>query len=173
MTVSVSILETDVFTTVRSFFLTLISLPVIRTPVNRAAMPVGDFVALSPSGIKRLATNTDAFPTITTETILQPMEFSMRVDCYGATACDTAQLLGAVFRDELAVDAFSGSGYDIAPLYAGDPIQMPVVTGEDQYLERWTFEIYMQFNPVTTLSTTTTGTPAVPNLINALTTYGA
>ena len=173
MPITVSILEVNVFTTLRGFLLTLVSVPVIRTPVNRAAMPVGDFIALSPAGMKRLETNTDAYPSITSETVLQPAEITIRVDCYGSTACDMAQLITAVFRDEVAVDNFIASGFDIVPLYTSDPLQMPVVTGEDQYLERWTFEAIMQFNPVTTLVSQSAGTPAVPTLIDVLTTYGA
>ena len=173
MAITASILETDVFTVLRAYILTLVTVPVIRTPVNRAAMPLGDFIALSPAGMKRLGTNTDAYPTITTETILQPTEITVRVDCYGASACDSAQLIAATFRDEFAVDAFIASGFDIAPLYTTDALQMPVVTGEDQYLERWTFEAVMQFNPVITVTSGSTGTPSVPNLIDVLTTYGA
>ncbi len=173
MAITVSILETNVFATLRGFLLTLVSDPVIRTPVNRAAMPLGDFIAMSPSGMRRLSTNTDQFPTISSETVLQPMEIRIQLDCYGATACDMSQLIAAMFRDEIAVDYFLNSGFDIAPLYAGDPVQMPVVTGEEQYLERWTFEAVMQFNPVATVTSQSTGTPAVPTLIDVQTTYGA
>ena len=173
MAITVSILETNVFATLRGFLLTLVSVPIIRTPVNRAAMPLGDFIALSPAGMKRLATNTDAFPTTASETVLQPMEIRVTLDCYGATACDMAQLISAMFRDEIGVDYFLASGFDISPLYSEDPKQMPVVTGEEQYLERWTFEAVMQFNPVSTVTTQTTGTPAVPTLIDVQTTYGA
>ena len=173
MAITVSILETNVFAALRAYILTLVSVPVIRTPVNRAAMPLGDFIALSPAGMRRLETNTDSYPTITTMAMLQPMEITIRVDCYGATACDSAQLIAATFRDEFGVDAFTASGFDIAPLYTTDALQMPVVTGEDQYLERWTFEAVMQFNPVTTVTSASTSTPSVPNLIDVLTTYGA
>ncbi len=173
MAITVSILETNVFAALRAYIMGLVTLPVIRTPVNRAAMPLGDFIALSPAGMRRLETNTDSYPTITTKDMLQPMEITIRVDCYGATACDSARLIAATFRDEFAVDAFSASGFDIAPLHASELTQMPLITGEDQYLERWTFEAVMQFNPITTVTSTSTSTPSVPNLIDVLTTYGA
>ena len=173
MAITVSILETNVFAALRAYILTLVTVPVIRTPVNRAAMPLGDFIALSPAGMRRLETNTDSYPTITTKDMLQPMEITIRVDCYGVTACDSARLIAATFRDEFAVDAFTASGFDIAPLYTTDALQMPVITGEDQYLERWTFEAVMQFNPVTTITSGSTSTPSVPTLINVITTYGA
>lgn len=143
-----------------------VSVPVVRTPINRAAMPLGDFIALTPSGSKRLATNTNSYPDTVTETTLEPTEFRVRADCYGATALDMSNVLRATFRDNVGVESFVGSGFDIAPLHSTDATQMPVVTGEDQYLERWTFEFVLQYNPVITLTTETTGTPAVPNVIN-------
>ena len=43
-----SVNELDIFTTIRAFILTLVGCEVIRGQVNRVAMPVGDFIALTP-----------------------------------------------------------------------------------------------------------------------------
>ncbi len=166
-----SILETNVLTALRAFILSLVSCEVVRTPINRVSMPVGDFIALTPIGSEALATNTDTF-SATSEAILRPMKYGVQVDCYGASAGDRANTIAALFRDDYACQSFLGSGFDIQPLYAGDAHQMPMVTGEDQYLERWTFECFMQANPVVTVPAQTANALSV-GLINVDATYPA
>jgi len=168
-----SILESNVFTTLRTFLLTLVGCPVIRVPVNRVAMPLGDFIAMSPGRFKRLGTNTDEVTGITTETTLMPTEITIQLDCYGDSAMDRATSISALFRDSLAVESFELSGFDIAPLYATDPQQMPLSSGEDQYIERWMFECVMQFNPVVTSNILTTSTGPTVGIVNVDRTYPA
>ena len=49
---------------------------------------------------------------------------------------------------------------------------MPLVDGEDQYTERWTFIAALQINPVITVPETTAGT-LTAGIINVDTTYPA
>lgn len=149
-----TVTETDVFTALRAFILTLVGCEVIRGQVNQAAMPVGDFIVLTALGSEPLETNTDQY-TATTKTILRPTQWRMQVDCYGAVAGDRAQTIASLLRDNVACDSFAASGFDIAPLYAGDAKQMPLITGEEQFLERWTFEAVLQTNPVVTVAVDT------------------
>ena len=51
-------------------------------------------------------------------------------------------------RDQVSFDYFKASGFDIQPLYAGDAQQMALTTGEEQYMDRWTFDASLQYNPV-------------------------
>ena len=164
-----SILETNVFAALRAFILSLVSCEVIRTPINRVAMPVGDFIALTPLASVALATNTDTY-SASAEMILRPMQYTVQVDCYGSSAGDRANTIAALFRDDYACQSFRASGFDVQPLYAGDAHQMPLVTGEEQYLERWTFECVMQANPVVTVPAQTASSLTV-DLINVDATY--
>jgi hypothetical protein len=164
-----SILETNIFSALRAFITSLVACPVIRTPVNRAAMPTGDFIALTPMGRTPLSTNTDAY-TASSETILSPVQYTVQVDCYGAAAGDRANTLSSLFRDDYACQSFISSGFDVQPLFATDARQMPLVSGEDQYIERWTFECVMQANPVVTIAAQTADALVV-NLINVDATY--
>ena len=54
----------------------------------------------------------------------------------------------ALFRDEYAADNMPAN---IQPLYADNPMQMPLIDGEDQYEERWKLTASLQYNPVTTI----------------------
>ncbi len=167
-----NILETDVFAALRAFILTLVGCEVIRLPVNRTAMPLGDFIALSPKSSRPLSTNTDTY-SATSETVLRPLEITIQVDCYGASACDRANTIAALFRDDIAFESLASSGFDISPLYASDATQLPLISGEDQYIERWTFDFVLQANPVVTVATQTANALAINQIVSVDRTYPA
>lgn len=155
--ISPSILEANVFTALRTFILSVVDCEVIRSQVNRVSTPKGDFIALTPVSMAPLETNTDTW-TDTTKAVKRPAQMNIQVDCYGASSADRAQVISALFRDDCACQSFLASGFDIQPLYAGDAQQMPLVSGEDAYVERWTFELALQVNPVVTLTQQTANT---------------
>lgn len=158
-----SITETEIFTTVRTYIMKLVDCEVIRAQKNRAAMPVGAFVSMSAGALRPLETNRH---TIRTETVDDvdteyidtdtPSQMTIPVDCYGAGSGESAQAISAMFRDDYACQVFRAVGHDIQPLFATDPQQMPLVNGEDQYEERWTFNLELQVNHKITISTDTT-----------------
>jgi len=166
-----SVNELDIFTTLRAFILTLVGCEVIRGQVNRVAMPVGDFIALTPISQVPLETNTDTYTT-TSKSVERPIRYTIQVDCYGVLAGDRASTIAAMLRDNYAVDQFALLGFDMAPLYAEDAHQMPLVDGEDQYTERWTFIAALQINPVITVPESTAGT-LTAGIINVDATYPA
>ena len=160
-----SILEMNVFTALRTFILSLVACEVIRTQTNRVPMPKGDFIAMTQLRAVPLETNTHTY-TATSETILRPTQFDIQIDSYGASAADRAQTIATLLRDDIACQSFLASGYDIQPLYAGDAHQMPLVTGEEQYLERWTFECSLQINPTITQTISSANTLAVSGMVD-------
>jgi hypothetical protein len=151
MAITPSITETQVFTALRAFILTIVDCEVVRALNNRVPMPKGDFIALSPPSIMPLSTNVTAFNG-TSNVIKRSSQFLVQVDCYGAGACDRATAISMLLRDQYGCEQFAASGFDIQPLYASDAHQIPLVDGEAQYEERWTFEAVMQFNPALTIA---------------------
>lgn len=138
-----------IFTAIRSFLVELATPQrVIRSPVNRAAMPVGPFVLVTPLATIPLATPTVKIDGAGNRSVKRSSQFNCQIDCYGPDSGDLAELISMLFREQYAVEKFAASGLEIAPLYATNAHQMPIVTGEEQYLERWTFEIALQFNPI-------------------------
>ncbi len=81
-----------------------------------------------------------------TNSLLQPTKVTVQIDVYGPNSADYAQTISTAFRDEYGVDLFAASGFDVAPLYADDPRQLPLVDGEAQYEDRWMIEAVMQAN---------------------------
>lgn len=145
VTMSVQRITRDVLLKVlRSYILSIApDQRVLRTPINRASPPVGPFISMTPGAVKALATNThDMLRT------KRSSQFDCQIDCYGLGSGDIATQLSMLFRDNYAAQHFAQFGLEIYPLYAGDEKQLPIVNGEEQYEERWTFDVAMQFNPV-------------------------
>ena len=155
-----TISESDALATLRGFFLTVVSCEVIRAQQNKVAMPKGEFIALTPVNFKALNTpvNTN---TATQQTIERHYQFIVQVDCYGANALGRATTLSMLLRDGIATDYFSQSGFNCQTLYADDAQQLPIVTGEEQWLERWTFQSALQLNQQITTTIETADTLSI------------
>jgi hypothetical protein len=149
-----TIQESDVLTALRTFLLSLVNCEVIRGQTNRVPMPKGDFIALTPLLTVQLETPVSTYHDIQylgTQNIQRSTRFDIQIDSYGASACDRANTISILLRTEYACDQFKASGFDIQPLYGEDPKQIPLITGEEQYLERWTFTAVLQCNPVVSI----------------------
>lgn len=83
--------------------------------------------------------------------LLQPTKVTVQLDIHGPNSADNTQIISTTFRDEYAVDQFSTSGYDVTPLYASEPRQVPFIDGEQQYEDRWVIDVVMQANPMVTV----------------------
>lgn len=146
-----SISESDVLTALRNVILSVVNCEVIRGQVNRAAMPKGAFVVMTPTGLTPLSTNVDSY-TSTEKSILRPAQFTVQIDCYGQLSQQRSAAIAAILRDDFSAEQFRASGVDMQTLYAGDAKQMPIETAQDQWLERWTFDAQLQINPVLTVA---------------------
>lgn len=85
------------------------------------------------------------------KSMTQPTKMTIQLDVHGPASADNSQVIGTAFRDQYAVDSLAASGSAIAPLYAGEPHQMPYLNGEQQIEERWAVDIVLQANIVITL----------------------
>jgi hypothetical protein len=148
-----SITESQVFKTLGAFIAGIVTCEVIRLPVNRTPMPKGSFIAMSPGTNIPLSTNVTTYDRENDErSVVRPSQFSVQIDCYGKDSSDLATAISILLRDQYACDKFAESGAGVQPLYAGDPQQIPLVDGEAQYEERWTFNAALQVNPALTVA---------------------
>jgi hypothetical protein len=150
MTLTVTPTLPQVFADVRAFLLGIVPAGtiVLKGPVNRAAQPPVDHIVVTPTYRKRLRTNqyTDD-PIADTTALEEGVQLDVQVDCYGGTlAPDWAAMIETVWKSEYACSALT----TCQPLYADDARQIPLVTGEEQYLQRWMVRAVLQYNPVTT-----------------------
>jgi hypothetical protein len=156
-----SITETHLLTALRTFLLGVLPAgwDVVRGQANRVAEPgTLNYVVMTPTGRKRLATNVDTFrasdpspgaPLDTTD-YARDTQAEVQLDIHGPSGSDGAQVIATLFRDDYAVQAM---GPDVCPLYATDGHQMPFVNAEKQYEDRWVMTAVMQINPIVSTST--------------------
>lgn len=146
---TIDIGESDILTALRSFILGEISCEVIKGLGNGVPTPLGGYIAITPLFSNRLSTNVDTYEdNVTTgfKNSLQPKQYAVQIDCYGASSGDWATALSNLFCDDYAYELFPAN---IKPLYADDPKMMPIVDGEQNFVERWTFAVNLQYNPTT------------------------
>lgn len=165
-----SIVDNDVFTALRSFLLLILpaGTEVVQAQDNSVPMPESGFVTMNNVNKKRLATNVHAYRNdpenvvygaenviqgaeqVTFQTsngfrdILTPTQYTIQLDFYGDDAGDWAAVAQMMLRDEYATSNFPDG---IKPLYADDPIQMPLIDGEMNYTQRWKLQAVLQYNP--------------------------
>lgn len=83
-----------------------------------------------------------------TLSMMQPTQILTQFDVHGPNSSDYAQIVTTAFRDEFAFQQFAQSGFNLAPLYADDPKQIPFINGEQQVETRWVIEAVLQANQV-------------------------
>src|SRR5262249_23687890 len=126
--------------------------PVLRAAqgMNRVAQPVIDHIFVTELFTRRLRTNVNTYddpaPESDPGTKIAEMgtEVHVQVDFYGLSAAGWAQAFETLFRDEYAAEALAPT---CAPLYADEARMIPLVTGEEQYLNRWAVTAHLQYNP--------------------------
>lgn len=143
--------QDPLFIAVKAFIMSLLPLDtdhVVQGLGNGVPMPDGAFICLTATALKRLSTNHANYSVDLQRSVTMPTEFSIQFDCYGPNAGDYANELVAMWRDEYACNILAPVA---APLYSSDPIQAPLVNGEENYEQRFTFTALLQFNPVITV----------------------
>lgn len=116
--------------------------------LNKQYFAIGDVVSNT--------THTGVIGTITgvaygSATSMQPIKMTIQLDVHGPLAGDNAQIISTLLRDTYGVDQFATSGFDVTPLYASDPKQLPFINGEEQVETRWVVDAVLQCNPVVTI----------------------
>lgn len=125
---------------------------VVRGQQNRVPPPKGRYVYITPILAPALSLPRTTYadvPSGGTMTLTRPTQWTAQIDCYGDGAQDMALAICIALRSSYGCNALKASGAQ--PLYTGEPRQLPFITGEDQYLERWSVDAVLQFNPSITV----------------------
>ncbi len=137
--------------------------------VNHGSIAPGQIVfgvgVASPTKILAYATGTGGTGTYTVspaqtvaseqmssggELFLQPTKVTVQLDVHGPNSADNSQTISTLFRDNFGVEAFALSGFDVTPLYVGDPRQLPFENENQQIENRWVIDAVMQVNAIIT-----------------------
>jgi hypothetical protein len=148
-----------VYTKVNAFLATVVppGTEIVKGLGNRAPPPAGPHVAVTLLFQQRLRTNQAAYTDTGNpgppedqgaRAVEVGMRLDMQLDFYGPDAGNWAAMTVALLRDDYGCEQLAP---DCQPLYADEGRQIPFVTGEQQYQQRWTVTATLQYNPVTSL----------------------
>ena len=140
---------------------------IVRARVNRVSPPTDPYVQLNEVGIYDIETPHRSFPLLTDDSgkpiwssagkieviqgvinITGPARIDIQADFYGPSAGDQCKAVKGIFRTSYATQQFPDG---IAPLYCSDGMQSPLITGEEQFDNRWTLTMSLQYNAAVTL----------------------
>lgn len=119
---------------------------IIRSEVNRVSPPAGPFVLLTELMQIDLEYPTTTYSDANLQTnILGPKRLAVQADFYGPDSGDWCACVKQAFRSPYGVSQFPSG---VAPLFTDEGHQSPLITGEEQYLRRWTLTLELQYNPL-------------------------
>lgn len=143
-----SITNKQVFVALGNFLKSMFSCDVIIGEVNLVSMPQGSFILMNDVAKRRVSQNHPSYSIDGEEQVKTPTEYQIQVDFYGADSGDMCQTFLNMFNDRWAWEQFPKT---IKPLFCDDPRQIPLITGETNYLERWVTTAHIQYNPTVTV----------------------
>jgi len=86
----------------------------------------------------------------------QSTQRTFQFDVHGPNSSNNAQLITTLWRSEYGVTQMASliaaltppGQFEMAPLYANDPRQIPFLNAEQQYENKWAVEAVFQINPI-------------------------
>lgn len=153
MSYAVSLTEDDIMTALRAFILSIMPAGVeaIQGQDNFVPMPgAGDFIVMTPAKREQFSQTAHAYDgSAGTEEISRSTSLHFQLDTYGPNASDNVQVLTTLFRDDFGFRFFKP--YGLAPLYCDDGQQMPLISGEKTWIQRWMMRGVLQTNLAVTV----------------------
>lgn len=150
---AISLTEEALFTALRAFILDVLpaGIEVVQGQDNNVPMPAcDDFVVMTAARRQQMATTATSYdPDAGAKEVDLSSAFHFQLDLYGPRGADNSQVLVTLFRDDHGARFLGAHG--VAPLYCEDGQQMPLVTGEQQYLTRWMVRGVLQANVAVTV----------------------
>jgi len=120
---------------------------ILKSQSNRTATPVNAYVELTPLIRKRLRWSDSALNTAgDTRNIGTAIQLNVQIDLYSPDAGDWVAALETVWTTGYPSSVLNPLG--VAPLTLSDGIQSALANGEEQYQDRWTLTLALQYNPI-------------------------
>lgn len=81
-----------------------------------------------------------------TKELYTPTELTIQLDLHGPESANACQMIVTAFRDSYSAEQFKQVGFNVFPLYSGEPKQMAFRNSEQQIEGRWVLELTLQYN---------------------------
>ncbi|MGA7539851.1 MAG: hypothetical protein WBW93_13910, partial [Steroidobacteraceae bacterium] len=153
---SLNITDADVYAGIAQFIALCVpqGTTITQGQQNRIPMPSGPCVILTTLGApERIGTNdddtvpvVDAAGTITgyTAGVTADFVYHVQADFYSPQAESWAMSAELLWRDNIGINAMPDG---MKPLYSEGRMQLPIVGGEDQWIQRWTMTLVLDYQP--------------------------
>lgn len=153
------ITDNEVYTGVAGFVALCVpqGTTITRGQQNRFAMPSGDCVILTTLGApERVGTNKDDIVPVVnaqgqitgfTAGVAADFMYQVQADFYSPQAESWAMSAELLWRDNIGIDAMP---VGMKPLYSDGRMQLPLVGGEQQWIQRWTMTLVLDYQPTWT-----------------------
>lgn len=170
-----NITDTDVYTALGAFIALCVpqGTTIMKGQQNRVAMPAGSCVVLTTLGEpERIGTNADGVTPVVVNGVLTGFSASVttdyiyrvQADFYSPNAQAWATTAEMLWRDAIGIDSMPDG---MKPLYTEGLAQIPIIGGEDQWIQRWTMTLVLDYQPTWTQPTqAATGVTVVPEPID-------
>lgn len=164
-----NITDADVYAALVAFIgtITPANTPCVRGQQNRVPMPAGPCVVLTTIGAPmRIGTNQDTTEAVVVDDeitgfnalVEADFEYSVQVDFYSPDAESWAMAVELLWRDKIA---WYGMPAGMKPLYSEGRQQLPLVGAENQWIQRWTMTLFLDYQPTWTQTTEAATTATV------------
>lgn len=121
---------------------------VVKGQENRVGVPVNvDYVVFTILNRTRMGTNIDRYAD-PVKRMLQKVQINIQLDIHGPHGADNTQVITTVAQDSWSAEYFKTQNVEASILYASEPRQAAWTTGENQFENRWTFDMSIQANVV-------------------------
>lgn len=122
---------------------------VVRAQVNRVPLPTNPCAVLTELRQYDLNVPFMGYDPLNNEADIQASrKVDIQIDFYGDQAGDMCNAVKMAFRCQYGFENFPSN---IKPLYTDDGIQSPLISGEEQYVSRWSLTAVLQYNPIVTV----------------------
>ena len=153
--------DNDVYDALSTFFALIVpqGTPILRGQQNRVAMPNVPFVLMTTLGEpRRIGTNKESTEATVVNgeitgfnyLVESDFEYSVQADFYSPDAEKWATGVELLWRSKFGW-SFMPDG--IKPLYSEGRMQLPLVGGESQWVQRWTMTLFLDYQPTWTQTT--------------------
>lgn len=167
--------DDDVYTALVAFIGLVVPAGTIvqRGQQNRVPMPATDCVILTTIGAPtRIGTNLDTTEAVIVNDVLEgftaaveaDFEYSVQADFFSPLAESWSMSVELLWRDKIGYGAMPDG---MKPLYSDGRQQLPIIGSENQWIQRWTMTLFLDYQPTWTQPTqAATAATVVPEPID-------
>lgn len=151
-----SLTDNDIYDALIGFFELIVpsGTPILRGQQNRVPQPNVDYVLMTTLGApRRIGTNADSTEAVFdadgnitgfVAAVTTDYEYRVQADFYSSLAESWAIAAEQLWRDTIGWTAMPAG---MKPLYTEDARQLPLIGAENQWIQRWTMTLVLDYQP--------------------------